>query len=71
MGIRGVESMRIDTLAPCLLPEVNALVVADLLDGIGLSCCAGLVAPDIVARDEDTVAGDDLTGLEEGNITNE
>ena len=71
MGIGGVESMRIDTLALCLVPEANALVVVDLLDGVRFSCCAGLVAPDIVARDEDTVAGDDLTGLEEGNITNE
>ena len=71
MGIRGVESMRIDTLAPCLVPEGNALVVVDLFDGFGLSCCTGLVAPDVVAGDEDAVAGDDLTGLEEGNIANE
>ena len=61
----------IDTLARCLVPKGNALVIVDLFDGVGLSCCAGLVAPDIVAGDEDTVAGDNLTGLEEGNITNE
>ena len=60
----------IDTLARCLVPKGNALIIVDLFDGVGLSCCAGLVAPDIVAGDEDTVAGDDLTGLEEGNITN-
>ena len=43
----------------------NALVIADLFDGIGLSCCAGLIAPDVVARDGDTIAGDDLTGLKD------
>jgi len=63
--------MRIDTLAPCLVPEGNALVVVDLFDGVGLSYCAGLVAPDVVAGDEDTVTGDNLTGLEEGNTTDE
>jgi len=56
---------------PYLVPEGNALVIVDLFDGVGLSCCAGLVTPDVVAGDEDTVTGDDLTGLEEGNITNE
>jgi len=71
MGIGGVESMNVGTLASCLFPEGNALFVADLFDGVGLSCCAGLVAPDVVVGDEDTVAGDDLTGLEEGNTTNE
>ena len=63
--------MNIDTLTLCLLPESNALVVVNLLDGVGLSGCAGLVAPDIVAGDEDAVTGDDFTRLEEGNITNE
>ena len=63
--------MRINTLMPYLVPEGNALVIVDLFDGVGLSCCAGLVTPDVVAGDEDTVTGDDLTGLEEGNITNE
>ena len=62
--------MRISTLALCLLSEGNALVVASLLNGIGLSCCSRLVAPDIAAGNEDTVAGDNLTRLEEGNTSN-
>ena len=60
----------IDALASCLVPGGNGLVVVDLFDGVRLSCCAGLVAPDIVAGDEDIVAGDNLTKLEEGNIIN-
>ena len=49
MGVGGIESMSVDTLAPCLLPEGNALVVVNLLDGVRLSCCVGPVALDIVA----------------------
>jgi len=46
----------------------NALVIVDLFDSIGLSCCAGLIAPDVVARDGDTIAGGDLTGLEDDDF---
>ena len=67
--VGGIESMTVDTLAFGLLPEGNALVVGNLFDSIGLSSCAGFVTLDVVTRNEDAVAGDDLTGLKEGDVT--
>jgi len=73
IGVRigGVECMNVDTLALGLFSEGDALAVADLFDSVGLPGRAGLVALDIVAGDEDTVTRDNLTGLEEGNVTDE
>ena len=68
--VGGIKSMTIDTLTFGLLPEGNALVVGNLFDGIRLSSCARSIALDVVTGNEDTIAGDDLTGLEEGNVTN-
>ena len=69
MGIGGIEHMDIGTLAFGLLPERDAIFVADLFDGIQLSSCTGFVTLDIVAGNEDTVTGNDLTGFEEGDVT--
>ena len=63
--------MCVDTHALGLLPEGDAIVIGDLFYGVGLSGCARLVAFDVVTGDEDTVAGEDLTGLEEGDIADE
>jgi hypothetical protein len=71
MGVGGVESVNVGTLPFGLFPERNTLIVDDLLDGVGLSSCAGFVAPDVVAGNEYTVARDDLPGLEKGDVTNE
>ena len=67
--IGGIESMTINTLAFGMLPEGNTLIVGNLLDGIRLSSCTGFITLDIVTRDEDAVAGNDLTRLKEGNVT--
>ena len=58
--------MNAGTLAFGLFPERNALIVADLLNGTGN---ARFVTFDVMARNEDVVTEGDLTGLEEGDIT--
>ena len=65
------ESVSGGALALGLFPELEALVVVDLLNGIGLSGGARFVTLDVVAGNDDTVTGDDLTRLEEGDITDE
>ena len=62
-------ALSVDTLVLGLFSEGNALTIADLFDSVRLSGCARFVALDIVAGNEDTVTRDNLTGLEEGNIT--
>ena len=64
--IRGVDLMSAGALA---LPD--AFVVANLPNGFRLSGGARFITLDVVARNEDTVTGDDLTRLEEGDITHE
>ena len=71
VGVGGVEFVNVGTLPFGLFPERNTLIVGDLLDGVGLSSCAGFVAPDVVAGNEYTVARDDLARLEKGDVTNE
>jgi hypothetical protein len=44
---------------PALL-ERDALFVRELLDRVGLARCAGFVAFDVVTREEDAVAGDNV-----------
>jgi hypothetical protein len=55
---------------PALL-ERDALFVRELLDRVGLARRAGFVAFDVVAGEEDSVAWDDLAGLEEGDVAND
>jgi len=71
VGVGGVECMDVGTLALGLFPEHDAVVVADLLDGVRLSGRPGFVALDVVAGNEDAVAQNDLARLEEGDITDE
>ena len=66
-----VESVSVGTLALGPFPELEAFVIADLPNGIGLSSGARFVTLDVVAGNEDTVAGDDLARLEEGDIADE
>ena len=71
MSMGGIESVRVGALVPGLFSKGNAIVVGNLLDGVGLSSRAGLVALDVVTGNKDTVAGDNLTGLKESNVANE
>ena len=71
MGMGGIKAVLIDALVPGLLSKGNALVVDDLLDGVGLSSRAGLVAPYVVTGNKDAIAGNDLTGLKESDVANE
>ena len=71
MGVGGIKAVRIGALVFGLFSKGNAIVEDNLLDGVGLSRRAGLVAPHVVTGNKDTIAGDDLTGLKEGNIANE
>jgi len=41
VGVRGVESMNVGTLMLELFPEHSAIIVADLLDGVGLPVAPG------------------------------
>ena len=71
VSVGGVESMDVSTLALGLFPEHDTVIVADLLDGVGLSGRPGFVALDVVAGNEDAITRNDLTGFEEGDITDE
>jgi hypothetical protein len=70
-GVGDAESVNVGALPSGQFPERNAVIVGDLLDGIGLSSGTGFVAPDVVAGNEYTIARDDLTGLEKGDVTDE
>jgi hypothetical protein len=49
------ETIRVIADLPALLKR-DALFVRELLDGVGLAHCAGFVAFDAVAGEEDSVA---------------
>ena len=70
VGIGGTECMSIRTLTPGLLPECDVILITNLFDGVGFASCSGFFTLNIVARNEDAVTGDDLTGFEEGDVTN-
>jgi len=70
-GVRVVEPVDAGVFALGLVPERDAFIIVDLLDGVGLSRSAGLVALDVAPGNEDTVTGDYLVGLEECDITDE
>ena len=72
VSMGGIKSIHVSALVPGLFSKGNAnAVVDDLLDGVGLSSCARLVALDVVTGNKDTIAGDNLAGFEESNIANE
>jgi len=71
VGVEGIGCMDIGTLGLGLFPRYDTVIIANLLDGVGLSGCPGFIALDIVAGNEDTVTGYDLTGFKEGDITDE
>jgi hypothetical protein len=45
--------------------------VRGFADGIGFTSGTGLVAANVVARKEDTVDGDDFSGFDEEDVTDE
>ena len=71
VNIGDVEPMSAGTLALGLFPKPKEFVVADLPNDTGLSGGSGFVTLDVVAGNEDTVTGDDLTRFEKDNITDE
>jgi len=71
VSVGNVESVGAGALAPGLFPKPKQFVVADLPNDIGLSGGSGFVTLDVVAGNEDTVTGDDIARLEEGDIADE
>ena len=69
ISISGVESVNVGTLASGPLTERDAIFVSGLFDGVRLSSCIGFIAFDIVAGNENTITGDNLTRLEEDDVT--
>ena len=69
----GVRVGNVRTPALGLSPERIATIIVELLDVffvvVGLTGYLGFVAHDTMTRYEDAITGDDLAGLEEGDIT--
>ena len=53
------------------IPECNTFLVRKLLDRIRLACRAGLIAPYIVTREEYSIAGNNVAGLEQHDIAHD
>ena len=53
------------------IPECNTFLVRKLLDRVGLACRAGLIAPNIVTREEYSIAGNNVAGLEQHDIAHD
>jgi hypothetical protein len=53
------------------IPECDTFLVRKLLDRIRLACRAGLIAPYIVTREEYSIAGNNVAGLEQHYIAHD
>jgi len=56
------------TVQNTVVNQLDEFRVGNLLDGVRFSSSAGFIAFDIVARDEDTIAGYDFTRFKQSDI---
>ena len=68
---RGITIRNGLTLFEVLITKRNAVRVRKLADSIGLASGTGLVALDVVARQENTIARDDFTGFQKRDIADD
>lgn len=71
-GTRQQETVLLGLFARLeVVPFGDAVFVGELLDQVGFTSGAGFIALDVVAAQKDTIDGDDLSGFENADITDD
>jgi hypothetical protein len=72
LGTRDEETVLLEDFAGLgIVPLLDTLLVGKLLDGVAFTSSTRFVASDIVTAEEDTVDGDNLSWLEQADITDD